>query len=214
MESSTATRPGDPIAIIGSGCRFPGKASSPSKLWELLSRPEDLLTEIPSSRFNPQGFYNPDGEYHGHSNVLHSYVLAEDIRAFDADFFNVSVAEATAIDPQQRLLMETVYEALEDGGQSMNKLRGSDTAVYVGLMCEEYSGMQMKDVNSLPTVSGSLNLFRICHILFLARQPDQALHLPVCYISSNQTVIPIQKQCPPPLTSSKSFLRLKQNPFN
>lgn len=155
MADSISAKPGEPIAIIGSGCRFPGKVSSPSKLWELLSKPHDLLTEIPLSRFNPRGFYNPDGEYHGHSNVLHSYTLAEELHAFDADFFNVSVAEATAVDPQQRLLMETVYEALEDGGQSMNRLRGSDTAVYVGLMCEEYSGIQMKDVNSLPTVSHS-----------------------------------------------------------
>lgn len=142
----------EPIAVIGSGCRFPGGSSSPSKLWDLLSHPRDVLSEIPRSRFDPRGFYNPDGNYNGHSNVLHSYVLDEDHRVWDADFFSVSANEALAIDPQQRLLMETVYEALEAGGQRLRDLRGSNTAVYVGLMGEEYSAIQGRELNTLPTV--------------------------------------------------------------
>ena len=55
----------EPIAIIGSSCRFPGGASSTSKLWDLLKEPRDLLTEIPPDRFNPNGFYHENGEYHG-----------------------------------------------------------------------------------------------------------------------------------------------------
>ncbi|KAH9885301.1 hypothetical protein F4778DRAFT_799035 [Xylariomycetidae sp. FL2044] len=141
----------EPIAVIGSGCRFPGSASSPSKLWDLLSKPRDVLSEIPSSRFNPHGFYNKVGDTSGHSNVLHSYILDEDVRAWDADFFNISANEAAAIDPQQRLLMETVYEALEIGGQRINDLRGSDTAVYVGLMGEEYSSIQGRELDMMPT---------------------------------------------------------------
>lgn len=153
MHAVETPKTGEPIAIIGSGCRFPGNASSPSKLWSLLSKPHDVLSEIPASRFNPHGFYHPDGEYHGHSNVKHSYLLSEDHRVFDADFFNIAANEANAIDPQQRLLMETVYEALENGGMRIHDLKGSDTAVYVGLMCEEYGGLQMRDLNVLPTVS-------------------------------------------------------------
>ncbi|KAH8819906.1 hypothetical protein F5884DRAFT_744288 [Xylogone sp. PMI_703] len=141
----------EPIAVIGSGCRFPGGASSPSKLWGLLSKPRDVLSEIPPSRFNPHGFYNAVGDTSGHSNVLHSYVLEEDIRTWDADFFKVSANEAVAIDPQQRLLMETVYEALEAGGQRIHDLRGSDTAVYVGLMGEEYSSIQGRELDMMPT---------------------------------------------------------------
>ena len=155
MKQSTPFHPGKPIAIIGSGCRFPGEASSPSKLWALLSRPSDVLSEIPSTRFNPDGFYHPDGEYHGHGNVRHSYVLSEDHREFDATFFNVSAAEASAIDPQQRMLLECVYEALEDGGQVMSRLKGSSTAVYVGLMCEEYSDLQIRDLNTMPKVGAN-----------------------------------------------------------
>jgi len=118
-----------------------------------LSKPRDVLSEIPRSRFDPHGFYNPVGDTSGHSNVLHSYVLNEDVRAWDADFFNISANEAAAIDPQQRLLMETVFEALETGGQRIGDLRGSDTAVYVGLMGEEYSSIQGRELDMMPTVS-------------------------------------------------------------
>ena len=99
----------EPIAIVGSACRFPGSASSPSKLWSLLSEPRDLGFEIPSDRFG-KGFYHPNGAHHGTTNVKHAYLLEEDIRVFDAAFFNIHSKEANSIDPQQRLLLETVYE--------------------------------------------------------------------------------------------------------
>lgn len=60
----------EPIAIVGSSCRFPGGATSPSKLWELLKEPRDLLSDIPSSRFNAKAFYHEDGEHHGVSPFL------------------------------------------------------------------------------------------------------------------------------------------------
>lgn len=141
----------EPIAIIGSGCRFPGDASSPSKLWALLREPRDVLKEIPIERFNTKGFYNPDGQYHGSTNVRESYLLNEDFRLFDAQFFNIKPVEAHAIDPQQRLLLETVYESLESAGQSINRLRGSNTAVYVGVMAEEYGDILSRDIDHLPT---------------------------------------------------------------
>jgi hybrid polyketide synthase/nonribosomal peptide synthetase ACE1 len=175
----------EPIAVIGSGCRFPGSASSPSKLWNLLSQPRDVLSEIPSTRFNPRGFYHPDGEYNGHSNVLHSYILDEDHRAWDSDFFNVSANEASAIDPQQRLLMECVYEALEAGGQRIRELRGSDTAVYVGLMCEEYSDIQQRELNTMPTVRTS-NYFAhssVCRLLTNVVFPNR--HSKINCVQSN-----------------------------
>jgi hybrid polyketide synthase/nonribosomal peptide synthetase ACE1 len=129
----TSTYP-EPIAIVGSGYRFPGGANSPSSLWELLKSAPDLRREIPADRFSTAGFYHPDGQRHGTTNVRHSYFLDEDIRLFDAGFFNINAHEAESMDPQQRILLETVYEALEAGGHSLDKLRGSDTSVYVGTM--------------------------------------------------------------------------------
>ncbi|KAL8678456.1 MAG: hypothetical protein Q9186_005194 [Xanthomendoza sp. 1 TL-2023] len=141
----------EPIAIIGSSCRFPGEANTPSNLWKLLQDPRDLLREIPSDRFSARGFYHPDGLHHGNSNVLHAYLLSEDHRLFDAKFFGIKGVEASAIDPQQRLLLETTYEGIESAGLRMDDLRGSDTAVYVGLMCGDYEAMLLRDLDSVPT---------------------------------------------------------------
>lgn len=99
----------EPIAIIGNACRFPGDATSPSKLWELLKAPRDVSRRI--DRFQSSSFHNRDGHYHGASNVQDSYLLSEDPRLFDAQFFNVSPGEAESIDPQQRLILETVLRS-------------------------------------------------------------------------------------------------------
>ncbi|KAI1174428.1 PKS-NRPS hybrid [Nemania sp. FL0916] len=141
----------EPIAVIGSACRFPGGASEPSKLWKLLEHPTDVLKEIPDSRFSVDGFYHPNNMHHGTTNVRHSYILDEDIRLFDAQFFGIKPVEANSIDPQQRLLMETVYEGLEAAGQPIQRLRGSQTAVYVGLMSSDYKDLVGNDQESYPT---------------------------------------------------------------
>ena len=141
----------EPIAIIGSGCRFPGGANSPSKLWELLREPRDLLTPIPESRFNPTAFYHEDGLHHGTSNIKDSYLLSEDHRHFDAQFFGIKPVEANSVDPQQRLLLETVYEGVESAGLSIAGLQGSNTAVYVGLMSGDYADLLNRDPNGFPT---------------------------------------------------------------
>ncbi|KAF9886948.1 hypothetical protein FE257_010689 [Aspergillus nanangensis] len=141
----------EPIAIIGTGCRFPGGCDSPSKLWELLRQPRDVLKEIPDTRFSVDGFYHPDNAHHGTSNVRHSYLLDEDLGRFDAQFFGIKPIEANALDPQQRLLMETVYESLEAAGLSMNRLQGSDTAVYVGVMSADYTDLIGRDLETFPT---------------------------------------------------------------
>ncbi|KAL4910013.1 hypothetical protein BDW74DRAFT_186292 [Aspergillus multicolor] len=140
----------EPIVIIGSGCRFPGQASSPSKLWTLLSQPRDVLSKI--NRFSADGFYNKDGHHHGSSNVLHSYQIDEDTRAFDAQFFNIPASEAESMDPQQRFLMEVVYEAIEASGHKIEDLAGSEmaTAAYVGVMCTDYAHITYADLESVP----------------------------------------------------------------
>lgn len=140
----------EPIAIIGSGCRFPGESNTPSKLWDLLKEPRDVLSKIPNERFNPTGFYHPDGLHHATSNVTESYFLSENPRLFDAQFFGIKPVEANAIDPQQRLLIETVYESLEAAGIPIESLSKSNTSVFVGLMCEDYSIHLRRDPDITP----------------------------------------------------------------
>jgi hybrid polyketide synthase/nonribosomal peptide synthetase ACE1 len=140
----------EPIAIIGSGCRFPGESNSISNLWKLLAQPRDVLSKIPATRFDPRGFYHKDGTHHGSMNVQHAYLISDDFRRFDAQFFHIKPLEAVAIDPQQRLLLETVYETIESAGQSLEKLQGSDTAVYVGAMSVDYADNGLLDMDSMP----------------------------------------------------------------
>ncbi|KAI0417175.1 polyketide synthase [Xylaria grammica] len=143
--------PNEPIAVIGSGCRFPGGINTPSKLWEQLKVPTDLQRPIPQSRFNIESFYNPDGSHPGRTNAKHAYTLSEDTHAFDAPFFNIQPHEAEAIDPQQRLLLETVYEGIASAGLKVEDLAGSPTAVYVGVMTHDFETNITRDLSGVPT---------------------------------------------------------------
>ncbi|KAK8914934.1 Fusarin C synthetase [Metarhizium anisopliae] len=140
----------EPIAVVGVACRFPGEATSPSKLWDLVCEKRDVQKPISSDRFNADAFYNINGEASGCTDVKRAYLLSEDIRLFDASFFRTNALEAEAMDPQQRLLLETVYEAIESAGLPLEDLQGSDTAVYVGSMTGDYHEMLLRDPQDMP----------------------------------------------------------------
>ncbi|KAI1084292.1 ketoacyl-synt-domain-containing protein [Whalleya microplaca] len=135
----------EPIAIVGSSCRFAGDATSPSRLWDVLSKAPDLSREVPSNRFNAKGFYHVDGEHHGTTNSINAYWLNQDHRVFDAGFFNITPKEAEAIDPQQRLLLEVVFEAMESAGYSMDQYSGKQVAVFSGVMTADYDTLSQRD---------------------------------------------------------------------
>lgn len=133
-----------PIAIIGTGCRLPGGLSNPSKLWEALLNPPDLVKDVPRDRFHWEGVYRADGAHNG-IRTKSAYWLDENIRHFDPHFFSISPYEAASMDPQQRLLLECVYEAMEAGGLTLESLRGSDTGVFVGQMFDDYHELAVTD---------------------------------------------------------------------
>ncbi|KAI0163992.1 beta-ketoacyl synthase [Xylariaceae sp. FL1272] len=140
----------EPIAVVGIACSFAG-ADTPSRFWELLKHPQDLSTRVPTSRFHIDDFYHPDPTYHGTTNVTQSYFLEQDVTKFDNNFFGFLPVESEAIDPQQRLLLELVYESISDAGLPMERLRGSATAVYGGMMCSDWDSMIARDSESAPT---------------------------------------------------------------
>ncbi|KAI3335180.1 hypothetical protein F4824DRAFT_465031 [Ustulina deusta] len=140
----------EPIAIVGSGCHFAGNVDSTLGLWDLLRHPRDVRSVIPDDRFSPEGWYHANGSYHGHCNVKQSYLISKDVRKFDAQFFNISPLEARSLDPQQSLLLETVYEAVEAAGLKVEGLRGSDTGVYVGVMSADVEASLLRDTQSIP----------------------------------------------------------------
>lgn len=89
--------PNEPIVIVGSGCRFPGAANTPSKLWDLLKEPRDVHNRIPKVRFDVDTSYHPDGPHHGRTNASYVYFLKEDLHAFNAPFFNIQAGEAESM---------------------------------------------------------------------------------------------------------------------
>ncbi|KAL2163186.1 hypothetical protein VTH06DRAFT_5242 [Thermothelomyces fergusii] len=90
-------------------------------------------------------FYHPDGEHHGTTNSPKGYFIDQDHRVFDAAFFNISPKEAEAIDPQQRMLLEVVYEALESAGYSLHQCAGEKIAVFAGLMTADFDTHSQRD---------------------------------------------------------------------
>jgi len=140
----------EPIALVGSACRFPGGANSPANLWKLLETPRDLLTKVPPERFPLSSFHHEDGSRAGATDVQGvAHLMDEDPKDFDAAFFNISPTEAEGIDPQQRLLLEVTYEAFESAGYGLEHIRGSSTAVYVGVSGYDFRDIQNRDADTL-----------------------------------------------------------------
>ncbi|HEX4915417.1 MAG TPA: type I polyketide synthase, partial [Vicinamibacterales bacterium] len=121
----------EPIAIIGMACRFPG-AATPEAFWDLIERGGDAIREVPPARWDNQAIYDADTSRPGTTNARKGGFL-DDVELFDAPFFGISPREAARMDPQQRLFLEVAWEALEDAGQDVDALAGSDTGVFVGL---------------------------------------------------------------------------------
>lgn len=129
-----------PIAVIGMGCRLPGGIDSPDAFWQALLRGDDLVTDIPPERWNVEEHYDPERGVPDRS-VSRWGGFIDDVGGFDAAFFGFGEREATAIDPQHRLLLETSWEAIEHAGIVPASLSGSRTGVFVGLCQQDYTLM-------------------------------------------------------------------------
>ncbi|MBI4852598.1 MAG: SDR family NAD(P)-dependent oxidoreductase [Acidobacteria bacterium] len=150
----------EPIAIIGIGCRFPGGANSPETFWHLLKNAVDAITEVPSDRWDIDELYDTDPLAPGKINTRWGGFIKE-VDKFDSSFFEISSAEAAHMDPQQRLLLETSWEALENAKQLPDKLRGSQTGVFIGIAADDYSRMQLSGSNLSNVYVGTGGAFSI-----------------------------------------------------
>ncbi|WP_025736074.1 type I polyketide synthase [Mycobacterium genavense] len=135
--AAVTTRTDEPIAVVAVSCRFPG-AADPEAFWELLSGGVDAIREVPEERFDIDEIYDPDPETPGKTYTRFGGFL-DDIDGFDPEFFGISPREAVWIEPQQRLMLETVWEGLERAGYSPAALRGSRTGIFAGVAANEYA---------------------------------------------------------------------------
>ncbi len=111
----------EPIAVVGIGCRFPGRANDPESFWRLLEDGVDAVTEVPAERWNLRAFHDPDPAAPGKTYSRWGGFV-EGIDRFDPQFFGISPREAARMDPQQRLLLEVAWEGLEDAGIRLERI--------------------------------------------------------------------------------------------
>lgn len=138
LESELAARMHGPIAIVGMGCRFPGGVNDAESFWDLLIAGRDAITTVPGWRYDVEKLYDPDPHAKGKIATKWGGFL-ESPEMFDPAFFGIAPVEAVGMDPQQRMLLEVSWEALEDAGIVPATLNGSRTGVYVGMCNGDYA---------------------------------------------------------------------------
>ncbi|MFJ7416947.1 type I polyketide synthase, partial [Streptomyces sp. NPDC098077] len=145
----------EPIAVVSMACRLPGGIDTPEAFWALLAEERDGIGPFPS-RWDALDVYDPDPEAVGKSYIRDGGFLAgaED---FDAGFFGISPREAVSMDPQQRLVLEASWEALERAGIRPEELSESRTGVYLGTMGSDYSTQQGRGLAELDGYVGTGN---------------------------------------------------------
>ncbi|WP_210583385.1 type I polyketide synthase [Streptomyces sp. GESEQ-35] len=164
--------PGEPVAVIGVGCRLPGGVHGPGDYWRLLCEGVDAIRRVPEDRWRDFTAFAPtDAPLYG------GYL--DDIAGFDADFFRVTPREAAVMDPQQRILLEVVHEALDHAAVPAASLAGTATGVFVGISAPEYGALTAADpaaVDPWAPAGGALSVAagRLAYVLD-TRGPSMAV---------------------------------------
>ncbi len=156
MSQKADTPVREPLAIIGIGCRLPGGVSGPDSFWNLLMEGKSGIVPVPEDRWNRERWHHENVDIPGKMiTKWGGFIHGHD--QFDAQFFGISPREALRMDPQQRWLLETAYEALEDAGIPAPSLRGHDVGVFVGIASNDYANVAQSDPKNVDvhTNSGS-----------------------------------------------------------
>ncbi|MEU4535912.1 beta-ketoacyl synthase N-terminal-like domain-containing protein [Streptosporangium sp. NPDC023825] len=143
----------EPVAVVGIGCRLPGDARSPDEFWDLLCAGRNTTRPLPAERWRRYENRSPEYAAALRDAVRHGSFLS-DIEGFDAEFFGLSPREAELMDPQQRILMETAWEALEHAGLPPHRLAGTDAGVFMGVCTADYGGRLLEDLPQIEAWTG------------------------------------------------------------
>jgi acyl transferase domain-containing protein/acyl carrier protein len=144
----------EPIAIVGIGCRFPG-ANNPESFWELLRDGIDAITEVPADRWDVDEFYDPEPGIPGKMYTRYGGFI-DQVDQFDPSFFGISPREAERMDPQQRLVLEVAWEALENAAVVPAQLSDSPTGVFLGIGNFDFGLLQVdREVDQINAYDGT-----------------------------------------------------------
>jgi acyl transferase domain-containing protein len=155
MAEQEDAKPPAPIAIVGMSCRLPRDIKTPDDIWIMCSRGRSAWSEIPGNRFSKDAYYHPNPGKKGTHNAKGGNFLEEDITLFDAPFFGVTVTEARAIDPNQRVMLEVVFEALENAGIPKSDVVGRNVGVFMGAYGADYEVMNARDIETTSMFNAS-----------------------------------------------------------
>ncbi|WP_394839238.1 type I polyketide synthase [Pendulispora rubella] len=133
--------PKEPIAVVGMGCRLPAGIRGPDAFWNALANGVDAVSEPPAERWDVEALCARHPDRPG----VRFGGFVSDIDKFDPDFFNVNRHEAAWMDPQQRMVLEVAWEALEDAGQVPRELAGTHAGVFIGISASEYMQQRLRD---------------------------------------------------------------------
>lgn len=157
----------EPIAIVSTACRLPGNVDSRQNFWEMLNDGKDYISSVPLTRFDIDAIFDKDPDQIGKSYTRMGGFI-ETAEYFDYELFGISEAEAKVMDPQQRVLLEVVHQALSEAGYDRKSLKGSDTAVFIGLANDDWTSMGREEEAHNPYfgagVSSSIASNRISYL--------------------------------------------------
>lgn len=148
--AESSQSPPEPIAIIGFACRLPGGNYSPHKLWEFLERGEIAWNGVPPSRFSIDGHYDGSMKPKTLRQPGGMFLKDIDLADFDAGFFELGTSDVIAMDPNQRQILEVVYEGLENAGIPMEKIDDQMVGCYVGSYASDYADMANRNPEDRP----------------------------------------------------------------
>ena len=170
----------EPTAVVSMACRLPDKCHNPKAFWSFLEEGKVAMNTPPGTRFSLNTHYNGSLKPQTMASPGGMFLQDVDLRDIDAQFFRLSGIEASSMDPQQRQLLEVVYEGLENGGVTLEQLDGAAVGCFVSSFASDFADIQARDPENRASatvvgVGRAMLSNRLSHFLNI-KGPRQVIH--------------------------------------